>query len=254
MRDVGEALGVVDKDANRRKGSGRFRRRPPQPTRVPVRNQVPVALNGAQPHTPVLPARAVPGPRPPCRRLRTRPHSPPARSRRSPHGGGCTAAVGGRRRRRSFSPRWWWPWPEPGSPAGRLGSGDTSSQPQVDAGTLKAERQARARAKAAATAEQERVAWLGSANDAMKASTARRATGRRRLASAGTPGDQAAAATRLARSYAGARRAVGNPPASVPRAAAAASALRRAENAYDRLGAARLATGTARPTGARSPA
>ena len=233
VRDVGEALGVVDMDANRRKGSGRFRRRPPQPTRVPVRNQVPVALNGAQPHTPVLPlpvpgpARRAPAAEPalPTSPLETLPprgrmHS--GRGRKAPAAvllAALVVAVAGA-----------------GFAGWSLGSGDTSSQPQVDAGTLKAERQARARAKAAATAEQERVAWLGSANDAMTALAAGRATGRRRLSSASTPGDQAAAATRLSRSYAGARRAVGNPPASVPRAAAAASALRRAENAYDRLG------------------
>ena len=116
-----------------------------------------------------------------------------------------------------------------------LGGADSSTTPQVDPAARKAEQAAAKRAEAAAVTEEQRVAWLGSANDAVEGLNSRRSADRRRLAGADTPGDQAARARRLARSYAIARRALGDPPASVPRAAALATALSRAEGAYGRL-------------------
>jgi hypothetical protein len=116
-----------------------------------------------------------------------------------------------------------------------VGSSDSSSPATVDPAVLKAQRAAEARADAAAAVEQKRIEWLGSANDAVETLRSRRASDRRLLAGADTPSEQAARGRRLARSYALARRALDNPPASVPSAAAVQAALRRAQGAYERL-------------------
>ncbi len=257
VREVGDALGLLDDGPGqtRRNGTGRFRRRPPESARS-VRRQKPVALNGAPLVTPTeapdrsrhAPSRststatgtapAPPKPAPPARpaptkngnaigtQTRTTPIEalPPRKSARRR---GAPPAV--------LIPVLLLAVAGAGVAGWTLGTSDPSPAPAVDPAAVKAQRAAEARAEAATVTEQERVAWLGSANDAVESLNSRRSADRRRLAAARTPGDQAARARRLAGSYALARRNLGDPPASVPRAAALATAMRRAKGAYERL-------------------
>jgi serine/threonine protein kinase len=254
VRDVGAALGLLDEDRSggRRNGSGRFRRRPADVT-TPVRRQKPVALNGAPPavpleapkrsrHAPGRSSSTAPGAAPPAapRPVPARPkhkQPPPARPKRPTP---IEALPPRRRARRGAPPVVLIPVlllavAGAGLAGWMAGGSDPSTTPQADPAARQAERAAERRAEAAARVEAQRVAWLASANDAVEALNSRRAADRRRLAAARTPGDQAARARRLARSYALTRRSLGDPPASVPRAAALAGALRRAEASYGRL-------------------
>jgi serine/threonine-protein kinase len=253
IRDVGAALGLLDENAagRRRNSSGRFRRRSPDAAQ-PVRRQKPVALNGAPAAVPLeAPSRSRHAP---SRSSSTAtaaapaaPRSAPGRSKQGPPARPRRPtpieALPPRKhaRRRGAPPAVLIPVlllaVAGAGVAGWIAGGgsESSPAPQVDPTARQAERAAERRAEAAATAEQQRVAWLGSANDAVETLNSRRSADRRRLAAARSPGDQAARARRLARSYALARRSLGNPPASVPRAASVAAALGRAEGAYGRL-------------------
>ena len=95
---------------------------------------------------------------------------------------------------------------------------DTKAKP--DPTVVAAQRSAAAKASAADTQERERVAWLDSANTSVKRLDARRAAYRQSLARATTPSDQAAAARRLASSFAAGQALVKDAPASVTGAAA----------------------------------
>ena len=250
VREVGVALGLGDNSSGpRRNGSGRFRRRPDSAT--PVRRQKPVALNGApvkplpdapdrSRHAPTRSTSTASAPATAPKPVRAQPTAPPAkpeRKRSTP-----IEALPPRKHahRRAAPPVVLIPIlllavAGAGVAGWTLGGADSSTTPPVDPAARKAEQAAAKRAEAAAVTEEQRVAWLGSANDAVEGLNSRRSADRRRLAGADTPGDQAARARRLARSYAIARRALGDPPASVPRAAALATALSRAEGAYGRL-------------------
>ena len=252
VRDVGASLGLLDENAagRRRNGSGRFRRRPADATQ-PVRRQKPVALNGAplaapleapsrSRHAPGRSSSTAPEAAPPAapRSVPARPkQAPPARPKRATP---IEALPPRKHARRGAPPAVLIPVlllavAGAGVAGWMAGGSDSSTTPKVDPAARQAERAAERRAEAAATTEQQRVAWLGSANDAVETLNSRRSADRRRLAAARTPGDQAARARRLASSYALARRSLGDPPASVPRAAAVAATFSRAEGAYGRL-------------------
>ena len=252
VREVGVALGLVDNSQRpRRNGSGRFRRRArfgdagsaPE-ARGPERRTGRAAAGrpDRSRHAPTRSTSTASAPATAPKPVRARTHHGPARQARAQaqHADRGASAAQARPPPRRAAGRARFPIlllavAGAGVAGWTLGGADSSTTPQVDPAARKAERAAARRAEAAAATEEQRVAWLGSANDAVEGLNSRRSADRRRLASADTPGDQAARARRLARSYAIARRALGDPPASVPRAAALATALGRAEGAYGRL-------------------
>ncbi|MBN1528150.1 MAG: serine/threonine protein kinase [Thermoleophilaceae bacterium] len=217
MREVGAALGVLEPGAPRQP-TGRFRRRPAANGAAAA-----PAANGSAPAAPAKPASS---PAEPARRRTTPIETLPPR-RRGRSGGAPRAmliplllvAIGG------------------AGAAGWVLGGAESDPPAsaVDPAAERAVQAAAAEAEAATAAEQARIAWLGTANDAIASLRSRRASDRQRLAAARLPGGQADRARAISRSYARARAALGDAPASVAGAAAVSAALLRAERAYDRL-------------------
>jgi hypothetical protein len=221
MRDVGAALGVLEPGAPM-PPTGRFRRK----TAVNGAVAAPAkpATNGAAPAA--APAKPKAAPAAPARRRTTPIETLPPRKR--VRGGGAPramliplllVAIGG-----AGAAGWVLGGAESGEPA-----------PAPDPAAERAARTAAANAEAATEAEADRVAWLGSANEAVATLRSRRASDRRRLAEARLPGGQADRARAISRSYARARAALADAPGSVTGAAAVRSALLRAERAYTRL-------------------
>jgi hypothetical protein len=247
IREAGEALGVVERPPDpRRRGTGRFRRRSPAPAPAPAPRRTPVAAAAgtavkerprpaarhaasASTVTPAPAPRTQPKPRPatrpPAKKVTaaSRPAPPPRPPRElaaPPRVLGVVlvlavvcAGVGG--------------W---------LAGGGARSEPEVDRTAAAQERAAAERARSATVAEENRMAFLTSYSETIDSLNAGRASGRRTLARASTPGEQSAGAAALAGTYATARRPLADAPRSVPAAAGLSSALRRAENAYGRLG------------------
>ena len=269
VREVGEALGVLDDKPGqtRRNGTGRFRRRPPDSAR-PVRRRsrgperragpaaaeeptAPGTLRAQHLHgqrdRPGTPQRGAARPRQATAAGRARDAArAPRRSRRCRR---ARAHVAGAPRPPCSAPCSCSRWPAPEWPAGRSAAPTRAPRRPCDPAAVKAQRAAEKRAEAAAATEQERVAWLGSANDAVETLNSRRTADRRRLAAR-----EHARRSGRARPPAGALLRARAPqprrPAGVRAGAAAlAAALRRAESAYARLGA-RRATATAPPTAA----
>ena len=241
MQEVGQALGVIERPTDGSARSGRFRRRavdaPVDDGMWSTRSSATATTAGQGRGRAAAAGGTAPAARPEPAPARTRPSprvrlapAPPV-TRREPDGT--------RAKRR------------PGAPplvlgavlvaaiaaAGvggwALGSSDPKAKP--DPTVVAAQRSAAARARAASTQERERVAWLDSANTSVKRLDARRADYRRSLARATTPSDQAAAARRLASSFAAGQALVKDAPASVTGAAALGDAMSRAESAYTRL-------------------
>jgi hypothetical protein len=236
IAEVGNALGIAPKsgEGSGRNGTGRFRRQRTRP--VPVRAQrlepvsvAPVAVaadtrtRGA--HAPA--ARPAARPKPGAPRAAPRPATETQPQRKRPPRDLAAppvvlwtilslavvgAGVGG--------------WMVGGS------GGETAAEPAGRAVGARAERAPAARTEAAASQEEQRVEWLQSADDAVERLNERRAAHRRALARAATPGEQSWRAGKLAGSYARARQALAGAPESVPSAAAAVAAFRRAERAY----------------------
>ncbi len=247
MQEVGQALGVVERPENGAARSGRFRRRgadaPAEEGTWSVRSSATAttAGQGRSRHS-VAGGEAAPAvePAPAASPQRTRP-SPRVRltpaaptTRREPDG---TRA----KRRRGAPPLVLGALllvaiAGAGVAGWALGSSDTKAKP--DPTVVASQRAAAARASAATAQERERVAWLDSANTSVKRLDTRRAAYRRSLARATTPSDQAAAARRLASSFAAGQSVVKDAPASVTGATALGDAVRTAEAAYTRLGTA----------------
>ncbi|HEU0024207.1 MAG TPA: protein kinase, partial [Thermoleophilaceae bacterium] len=236
VREVGEALGVIEKDpaSGRRNGSGRFRRRgPAEPAPAPRRVSIPAgATVQRRPEPAARHAASASTVTPAIRPKPTRPSKPvrrttpiealPPRPRRTGKPRAAPPAVFAMLLVLAVA----------GAGAGGWVVGDTERNPDpaVDRAAVAKQRAAAERAQAAAETEERRLAFLGSFSDAAESLNARRAADRRRLAQATTPGDQSARARRLAGSYTLARRALADAPKSVPGAARLGAALRRAEN------------------------
>ncbi len=187
MREVGQALGVVERPTDGTTRSGRFRRRAPDHARrrrllvhALVRHRHHHRCRGAGPRPP---RRGVAAPvAPPAEPTRTNGRTSP-QERRADAAAARSRAVlvpaESRTKRRGARPLVLGAVliaaiAGAGIAGWTVGGADTETKP--DPGAVAAQRSAAAKARTAAAQERERVAWLGSANDSIARLDARRAS------------------------------------------------------------------------------